>query len=61
MGDVHRAVTDAVVAGASLGHVAALAARELGSPVAIVMPATGVVVIEPADRLRAAHNRTVLP
>lgn len=50
-------MTDAVLAGAGLRRVAALAAREVGSAVAIVLPATGDVAIAPDDRLRAAALR----
>lgn len=54
---VHLAMTDAVLGGESLGRVAALAAGELGSAVAIVLPGTDVAVVEPFDHRRAAVLR----
>lgn len=45
---VHLGMIDAVLAGEGGGRVAALAARELDGPVAIVLPAHDVAVIAPA-------------
>jgi len=44
---VHAAMTDAVVTGGGLRAVAGLAAREVGSPVALVVPSHGVAVRAP--------------
>ena len=53
---VHLGMIDAVLAGEGLARVAALAARELGGAVAIVLPAVDVAVAAPRlgdDRLAA--------
>lgn len=46
---LHLGMIDAVVAGRGPRRVAALAAQELRGQVAIVLPATGVAVIEPRE------------